>query len=191
MLKIYPMFKGHTMNIRPATVEDAAGIGKVQVDSWRTTYKGIIPDDFLATLNYDSRETSWKQILTEYSHSNFVVVAEDEHGQLVGFASGGAERAGDKGFTGELYAIYLFASHQGQGIGRALMAAFAKRLKQEGMNSMLLWVAADNHPSRKFYERLGGQQVHEKTETVGGVPLVEIGYGWQDIELLIRQAGSI
>ena len=177
------------MNIRLATVEDAAGIAKVHVDSWRTTYKGIIPDDFLANLNYESRETAWKRSLTEDSHSNFVYVAEDESGQIVGFVLGGAERAGDKGFSGELYAIYLFASYQGQGIGRALTAAIAQRLKQEGMNSMLVWVLANN-PSRKFYERLGGQPVHEKTENVGGVPLVEIGYGWQDIEPLIGQTGS-
>ena len=34
------------MKIRQANIEDAQGIGKVHVDSWRTTYKGILPDDF-------------------------------------------------------------------------------------------------------------------------------------------------
>ncbi|UZM97600.1 hypothetical protein OL548_21075 [Lysinibacillus sp. MHQ-1] len=35
------------MKIRKAIVEDATGIGTVHVDSWRTTYKDIIPDEFL------------------------------------------------------------------------------------------------------------------------------------------------
>jgi ribosomal protein S18 acetylase RimI-like enzyme len=178
------------MNIRPATVDDAIGIAKVHVDSWRTTYKGIFPDDFLANLTYESRETWWQRGLTEYSRTLFVFVAVDEGGQIVGFASGGAEPEGDKGYAGILYAIYLFASHQGQGIGRELVLAIARRLKQEGLNSMLLWVAADNNPARKFYERLGGQQVHEKTDTIGGTALLEIGYGWQDIDKLIEQAES-
>jgi L-amino acid N-acyltransferase YncA len=174
------------MNIRPATVNDVVGIAKVHVDSWRTTYKDIMSAEFLANLTYESRETWWQRVLTEHTHRIFVFVAVDEGGQIVGFASGGAEPEGDKGYAGILYAIYLFASHQGQGTGRELVRAVARRLKQEGLNSMLLWVAADN-PARKFYERLGGQQVHEKTETIGGVALVELGYGWQDIDKLIEQ----
>lgn len=35
------------MKIRIATIEDAYAIAKVHVDSWKTTYKGIIPDHFL------------------------------------------------------------------------------------------------------------------------------------------------
>jgi len=31
------------MIIRPATFPDANGIAKVQVNTWKTTYKGIFP----------------------------------------------------------------------------------------------------------------------------------------------------
>jgi hypothetical protein len=50
----------------------------------------------------------------------------------------------------------------------------------------LLWVLAEN-PSRKFYERLGGQLVYEKTVTIGGVPLIEVAYGWRDAHTIIEQ----
>ncbi|MBP1084252.1 hypothetical protein ACFFJQ_06655 [Bacillus capparidis] len=43
-------------NIRKATKEDAAEIAKVHVDSWRTTYKNIVSDTYLAQLNYEDRE---------------------------------------------------------------------------------------------------------------------------------------
>ena len=33
------------MKIRRATVEDVTGIAHVHVETWRSTYKGIIPDD--------------------------------------------------------------------------------------------------------------------------------------------------
>lgn len=39
------------MHIRKAAVEDAAAIAKVHVDSWRTTYKGIMPSDYLNSLS--------------------------------------------------------------------------------------------------------------------------------------------
>lgn len=49
------------MKIREAIVSDAKGIAKVHVDSWRTTYKGIIPDDFLNNLSYEQRTKLWEE----------------------------------------------------------------------------------------------------------------------------------
>ncbi|WP_310739799.1 hypothetical protein [Oceanobacillus alkalisoli] len=43
------------MQIRRADSKDATGIAKVHVDSWRATYKGIIPEDFLNNLSYEHR----------------------------------------------------------------------------------------------------------------------------------------
>jgi len=151
----------------------------VHVESWRTIYKGIVPDDFLARLSYEQREQFWRQVLTEPGSVGFVYVADDRHGQVVGFVSGGPERSGDTLYTGEIYAIYLLAPYQGQGIGRQLASTLVTRLIQEGMTALLLWVLAAN-PARKFYERLGGQPVYEKTVTIGGVPLIEVAYGWRD-----------
>ena len=175
----------YQVHIRTATVDDAAAIAYVHVESWRTTYQGIVPDDFLARLSYAQREQFWQQILTEPGSHTIVYVAEDEPGKVIGFASGGPERRGDTLYTGELYAIYVLAQHQGQGVGRQLVISLAHRLLQEGMRAMLLWVLAENS-ARQFYERLGGQPVYEKPVTIGGVPFLEVAYGWQDIQTLIE-----
>lgn len=167
------------MYIRSAIVDDAAAIAKVHVDSWRTTYKGILPDDFLTHLSYEQREPFWRQLLTKPDRTHHVYVTDDGHGQVVGFVSGGPERSGDTLYTGELYAIYLLVPYQGQGMGRQLVNALVTRLIQEGMTTLLLWVLAAN-PAQKFYERLGGQLVYEKTVTIAGMPLMEIAYGWRD-----------
>jgi GNAT superfamily N-acetyltransferase len=165
-------------------VHDAAAITKVHVESWRATYKGIVPDDFLARLSYAAREQLWRQVLTDPGSQTVVYVADDERGKVVGFVSGGPERSGDPVYTGELYAIYLLAQHQGQGIGRQLAITLVKRLMQDGMTALLLWVLAEN-PARKFYERLGGRLVYEKTVTIGGVLLTEVAYGWRDAHTLL------
>lgn len=41
------------MQFRQATSQDAKRIAKVHVDSWRTTYQGIIPDSYLDGLTYE------------------------------------------------------------------------------------------------------------------------------------------
>jgi GNAT superfamily N-acetyltransferase len=168
-------------------VHDAAAIAHVHVESWRTTYKGIVPDDFLASLSYAQREQMWHQVFIDPSTLSFVYVAEDTRGQVVGFVSGGPDGRGDPVYTGELYAIYLLASYQGQGLGRQLVCALVSRLRQEGMTALLLWVLAEN-PSRTFYERLGGRPVDEKTVNIGGVPLIEVAYGWLDSQILIERS---
>lgn len=172
------------MHIRMAQVADAPAIATVHVDSWRSTYRGLVPDDSLASLSYAQRDQFWRTILSEPAPASFVYVAEDERGTIVGFASGGRERSGDPTYTGELYAIYLLAAYQGQGIGRRLMIAVVTRLIEAGLPSLLLWVLADN-PARRFYEALGGQLVYEKTVTIGGAQLREVGYGWREARVII------
>lgn len=175
------------MHIRTATVADAPSIAKVHVESWRSTYRGIVPNEFLDSLSYVQRERLWRDILSEPVPDTFVFVAEDESGTIVGFVSGGRERSGDTTYTGELYAIYLLEAYQRQGIGRQLTIALVRRLIEAGVSSLLLWVLAEN-PSRRFYEALGGQPVYEKTVTIGGAPLIEVGYGWREAGVITGES---
>ena len=171
------------MLIREARAADAAAIARVHVDSWRTTYAGILPSDFLASLSYATREQSWSRVLSAPSGRSFTCVAEDEEGRIVGFASGGPERTGDPVYKGELYAIYVLAQCQRRGIGSRLVAAVLRRLVEQGIDSMLLWVLADN-PSRGFYETLGARRIREKTAEVGGIEVIEVAYGWSSLRHL-------
>ena len=80
------------IRIRQAIDSDARGIARVHIDSWRSTYAGIVPADHLAGLDYDEREARWHRILADRRQNAFV--AGDADGRIVGFASRrpGAER---------------------------------------------------------------------------------------------------
>ncbi len=127
------------MLIRAAQPEDAMDIGHVHVNSWRTTYRGLLPDSVLAAQSIGQRAAIWRQAakaaLTGESRS-FVLVAEDSTDGIIGFASAGPEREEGSGFDGELYAIYLLQSHQGRGIGRQLTGRAVNLLVSEGHGSM-------------------------------------------------------
>jgi GNAT superfamily N-acetyltransferase len=177
------------MRIRLAQPTDAAALARIHVDTWRTTYTGIVPDAHLASLSYEARAKRWEETLGAKDSSVFVFVAEDDDGQVVGFAVGGPERSGDPIYTGELYGIYLLKDYQRKGMGRQLVAAVVHRLLQMGYPSMLIWVLAQN-PSRKFYAALGGQPVREQKIVIGGATLLEVAYGWQDIRPLAQTERS-
>jgi ribosomal protein S18 acetylase RimI-like enzyme len=173
------------LKIREAQSEDAAGIARVHVDSWRTTYRGIISEEVLANLSYENRERGWARGLSDPNRKTFDFVAENDSGEIVGFATGGQERTGDQSYKGELYAIYILEQFQGQGVGNILTQAIVQRLAQSGMTSMLVWVLVDN-PSLHFYEALGGQRIKQQPIEIGGETYEEIAYGWEDITVLIK-----
>lgn len=177
------------MLIREANQTDTFGIAKVQVDSWRTTYKGIVPESYIASLTYEDREGRWREFFSEVNNQ-FAFVAEIGEKNIVGFASGGRNRGDEDIHEGELYAIYLLHEYQRRGMGRLLVKAIVERLLQRGMSSMLVWVLAEN-PFRAFYEALGGKYVSEKEIVIGGATLIEVAYGWEDLNRLLHKSLNI
>ena len=173
------------MIVREAKIADAPAIARVNVDTWRTAYRKIVPADYLANLSYEKRESNWQEILSNVKKTgDFVCVAENDSGQIVGFAAGGGERTGKYVYQGELFAIYILEEYQRQGIGRQLVGSVARKLAELSLNSMLVWVLGDNSACR-FYEFLGGEKVEEEQTSRAGVILKEIAYGWKDIAVLI------
>jgi ribosomal protein S18 acetylase RimI-like enzyme len=175
--------------LREARIEDAAGIAKVHVDTWRTTYVGIVPDEHLAHMKYSNHEKRWKDYLTNNTEDSCTYIAEGNSGQIIGFVSGGSERNTDPIYKSELYLIYILKAYQGQGIGRLLTETLVKRLLEDNMNTMLLWVLAEN-PACHFYEALGGKLVRTAQFEIGGVMLDEVAYGWMDIRKLLQDQYS-
>ena len=43
------------MRIRTATADDASGMARVHVDTWRTAYRDILPASVLSALSYEAR----------------------------------------------------------------------------------------------------------------------------------------
>jgi ribosomal protein S18 acetylase RimI-like enzyme len=172
------------MIIREATYPDIPAIARVHVDTWRTTYAGIVPDHYLADLSYERRASGWQQILDRASTTgNFTYVAETAMGEVIGFVNGGRERNHHPHYNGELYAIYILKDYQGQGMGRRFVQTVAQRLHQMGIDSMLVWVLAEN-PACQFYAALGGQPIEQKELEIGGKNLVEVAYGWASVATL-------
>jgi len=171
--------------IRAATTQDARAIAHVHVESWRTTYAGIVPETYLANLKETEREVSWREWLTMDVD---VFIAEIE-GEIVGFVSGGAIREPVDGFDAELFAVYLLQGAQRRGVGSALLRRLALSLMARGFKSMVAWVLEDN-VSGRFYEQSGAVQVRSKELEVGGVMLPVGAYGWADLGMIGAGVGS-
>jgi ribosomal protein S18 acetylase RimI-like enzyme len=172
------------IRIRRANTNDAQGIARVHIDTWRTTYHGILPEEFLSSLTYDRARRKWETTNLNPKSQDAVYVAEDESRNIVGFATCGPDRDNDPVYKGELYGIYVLEKMQRRGIGRQLMLAVVQDLKNRGFSSMLVWVLVDN-PSKRFYELLGGEHVQTRNITMGGKLLKEFGHGWENLDSIL------
>ena len=167
------------VTIRAATAEDAAAIAHVHVESWRSTYAGIVPDAYLAGLDETLRVKLWQEWLS----GDTVVLVAERKGEVVGFAHAGKIREAIEGADAELYSLYLLRDSQGRGIGRGLLRVLAAVLRQQGFTSLALWVLERNR-ARGFYENCGGRLAASRVIEIGGARLMEAAYWWPDLSVL-------
>ena len=136
------------MEIRRATVADAAGIADVHVRTWQEAYEHVFGAERLAGIDPSRRRAGWERNLAADEHA---FVAE-ENDRIVAFVSVGAgEREGE----GELHAIYALPEAWGSGAGSKLMRTAIEALRELGYREAVLWVLDDNPRARRFYEREG------------------------------------
>ena len=180
-------------SIRQARLQDARAIGRIEVDTWRTTYAGMLPDRVLLAMSEQRQTASWAGFLRHRAGDVWVAQQprpDAGEARLVGFGNCGPQREGGLGYAGEVYTLYVASEAQGHGFGRLLLLALFARLVHCGHRSALVWVVRAN-PSRFFYERLGGKLVLHRPIPVGGAPVESVAYGWKDLRAVIdREARS-
>jgi ribosomal protein S18 acetylase RimI-like enzyme len=152
------------VEIRRASVSDAAEIAAVHVRTWQAAYQHVFGTERLAHLDIPRRVAGWTRALEE---GESIFVADDD-GRVVGFVSVGAC---------ELYAIYTLPEAWGSGAGPALMRAAVAQLREDGCADAFLWVLEDNPRARRFYEREGWElDGGRKEDDFLGVRVAEVRY---------------
>ena len=171
-----------TFALRRASPADASAVAHVYVNSWRSTYKGLIPGQVLAALNEVKQTGYWWNALCDAKPGCGAMVAEGQS-RVIGFSAFGPARENGFSRRGEIYTLYLLDAYQRCGIGRRLLSASAEDMAAAGFSSMCVWVLAAN-PAREFYERLGGVELSTRDIGFAGRRLDEVCYLWPDLRRL-------
>ncbi len=186
-----------TLKIRKAMRIDSAAIARVHVETWRTTYAGLVPDQYLMELTPQIETARWQRRIGQAGSRNVTLVAElpslgalkPGGKEVVGFVSGGPARTRSAPARAEIYALYVHEDHQDQGIGRALLTAVLRDFLARGYRDAFLWVLAGN-PSRFFYQAMGGQLAGRQSEAFAGAQLEEEAYLWPDLISWLAEEAS-
>ncbi len=176
--RVRQILEAEKITYRKANVEDAPAIAKVHVESWRKSFAGIVPQEFLDNLNVEKRDGAFRERFGEANYKMFV--AETASDGIVGFADFGKSREKDFAFEAELYAIYLLSEFQGKGIGENLFRLCQQEMFADEINSMYL-MALKVSPYKSFYEKMGGEIVGEGNHFFALVEYETIIYGWKNL----------
>jgi len=164
------------ITIRPATIADDAAIAEVHVLSWQHAYRGLLPDEFLASLSVPRRQAKWAEALVN-GHPSLLVA--EANGRVIGFSAFAPCRGAGAGPADyELWAIYLVPSHWSAGLGRQLWLQSNEAMVSQGATRVTLWVLAGNGRAIRFYTAAGfrAEPGSDRVVELGGVKVREVRY---------------
>jgi ribosomal protein S18 acetylase RimI-like enzyme len=147
------------MQYRIANMDDLEGIAQLHAESWRNSYRGIFPDDFLDHDVWDERQNAWASRLSSPKKNQHIIVATDND-EIYGFICAfGYESAQWGTFIDNLH---VSNAAQGKGIGKQLLYLIAEWVDESFEHKGLyLEVLEDNVDAQHFYHRLGAR--HQET----------------------------
>ena len=155
-------FEGAVLNIQDFQIrkkkrEDCAGVDHVVSVAWNETYKGLLSDEYLASIVINEQERAEKSYINFNKSDNHQYVLEIDN-KIVGFINVGLS---DKTNIGEIFALYIIEPYKGFGFGKKLIEAGIKELKSMNCNQMIIGCLKGN-PSNTFYSHLGGKPIGER-----------------------------
>ena len=139
--------------IIPAGPAHFATMSAIHAASWRSAYRGLVPQSHLDSITDDAWIPNFAKGYAEGSRGYRLITVDD---RPVGCASFGSPRDADtpEGW-GEIYSIYMLPGEAGKGYGRLLMQAVLDALRGEGHVGSYLFCLDGNIASHRFYERCG------------------------------------
>jgi GNAT superfamily N-acetyltransferase len=172
----------NTISLRDYRLGDADAIGALHAQSWFTAYRGILLDSYLDNDLQRERQEYWRGKLPTLSAKEFLVVAEDDAGNVVGFAAVMDEP--ENGYDALLDNLHVRPDLKGKGLGGRLMKAVALRLRDTGRASFYLWVLKGNAAAEEFYKSKDGVPVDTSTTEFGGKIVGKTRFVWTDLDVL-------
>ena len=160
--------------VRVAVVSDAEAIAQVQVATWQDTYRGILPQPFLESLDVERSAESWQAVIGDKRRTTLVADAPG----VVGFCTAGPSRGEHSGYRGEVEAIYILPAEQGRGHGTALIHAAMRWLTERDLEPVLVWALEANAAAHGFYESLGAHRLDTRLLRIANALYPEVGFGW-------------
>lgn len=162
------------IEIRRAGVEDAHEISRIYALSWKTGYRGMIPQDYLDSLSEDYWTPKFQKWLSEGTLRADLLFAD---GVPTGAVAYGKSRDEKLPEWGEIVSLYLRPEVFRRGCGTMLMEEAFRFFRGNGYRDCYLWVLRENERAQAFYRSLGFQMTPDTVSyEIAGKLIVDCRY---------------
>ncbi|HZB49725.1 MAG TPA: GNAT family N-acetyltransferase [Mycobacteriales bacterium] len=145
------------VGVRAAGPGDVPEIARIQVLTWTTAYRQLLPAAVLADLTEERAVAAWAAAVQAPPPYHVLVAYEQEW--TVGFAAAGPSAEEDAGPADAAVAALLVEPRWGRrGHGSRLLAAVVDHLRADGVTRLVAWVPDDDRASAGFYESAGWER---------------------------------
>ena len=152
---------GADVSVRPAVGDDAAELARVQLVTWRTAYRSLLPAAVLDEWDGEAAAASWHAAITAPPTAAHGVLVALERATVVGFVAfgppdlGPGELSPPDGPTTELAALLVEPRWGRRGHGSRLLAAAADVTVATGARRLQSWVPRQDTVTAGFLESAG------------------------------------
>lgn len=148
------------VSVRAAVPEDATEIGRIQVDTWRSAYGGVLPAPVLDGLSAAAAAERWTAAIeAPPTPQHHVLVALEQHWRVGFTALGPADdlqaEDPDPEATLELAALIVEPRWGRRGHGSRLLAAAVDHARADGMARAVTWIPEGDTVTREFLVSAG------------------------------------
>ena len=169
------------MLIRKATVDDIINISHLYVSNHKTTYKGLVSEDYLNNLTVEKATERWKSCLCDESKKIWVAFENDT---FLGFLASMPDSTSDRIWY--LDSLHICPEARGRGIGTALIKTAGEYALKNGYEKMSVCVIKGNESAKKLYMNLGARHLLSFEDKFDNSRINSEKLLWDDLKIFIK-----
>ena len=155
------------VHIRRAQSGDEETLARIQTESWKAAFAGIVPAELLAQCtNVERAEKMYARLLAERRGNGYILELD---GKAHCIAWWDAAKDDDMPGAAELRCIHSLPDNWRRGYGSRMMERVLADVKVAGYETIVLWVFARNERAIRFYEAHGFTASGKKQDALGTV----------------------
>ncbi len=173
------------MDIFFATLKNLDDISKLYVHNHKTTYKGLLSDEYLNSLTVVGAKARWRDYLNNADGKIMVVYDGDV---FIGFAA--ATKDSEIPNTWYLDSLHVSETARGKGVGTALIKAMGRYAGENGYEAMSICVVRGNDGAKNLYVKLGAEPCKQFDDSFGNTSFNSEKLLWKQLGILMQDSFS-
>jgi GNAT superfamily N-acetyltransferase len=163
--------------LRHARTGDADAIAALHAESWRSSYRGLVPDEVLGAALDEERLKAWRDRFAAPNADRRMTLMAVAGERLVGFTCVLVDADPPHGPL--LDNLHVKPGWRGRGIGARLLHESREWVRRIAPSQpMHLWVIEGNAEARGFYRAQGGIEGDRRINMMAGIEVPAVRYTW-------------